>query len=505
MNHHHQHSKSKSSKKDGNDDNDVILDVVVIGAGWAGLAAAKTLQQQQQQQPQQPTFQILEARNYVGGRSLTSYEFGQKYPVDMGSAWIHGKKRNPMQALLNEYGFRYAKCDYDSSIGFDENGVRLESSEQKSWASEARSFLKYMKKRQDKDDDDVSLEEALCDYFKRKDIDPESRQARGLRTELEGRICYEYAANLSELSMFWWDMDEDLSGDDSFLAPLGSELGYSKLVGKYAETIMEHVRLETKVTKIVYGDDGLVTVDCVHASSGESLSSVRARHAIVTLPVGVLQQNSVEFSPPLPAPKRQAIQDLGMGVLNKIVLCWDMKVVTDEFLPMTREEEWIGQMVFPSTNNDEADKSSVQPKLRVREFYCPNYFSKAKGQQDDKVVLIGCCYGDDAKEIETMTDEEATEAAVQSLRCVFGDDIVPDPTQSIVTRWQSDPYSRGSYSFQKLGAKGNKTRRDLAESPVGGNLWFAGEACHMKYPSTTHGALLSGESVGKRLSKAIRN
>jgi len=41
---------------------------------------------------------------------------------------------------------------------------------------------------------------------------------------------------------------------------------------------------------------------------------------ICTLPLGVLKANTVKFSPPLPLWKQQAVDGIGFGNLNKLVL-----------------------------------------------------------------------------------------------------------------------------------------------------------------------------------------
>lgn len=68
---------------------------------------------------------------------------------------------------------------------------------------------------------------------------------------------------------------------------------------------------------------------------------------------------------------------------------------------------------------------------------------------------------------------------------------VPDPIQTVCTRWGSDPLSCGSYSNVAVGASGDDYDI-LAESVGEGRLFFAGEATNRRYPATMHGALLSG-------------
>lgn len=68
---------------------------------------------------------------------------------------------------------------------------------------------------------------------------------------------------------------------------------------------------------------------------------------------------------------------------------------------------------------------------------------------------------------------------------------VPDPIQTVCTRWGSDCLCYGSYSNVAVGASGDDYDI-LAESVGDGRLFFAGEATNRRYPATMHGAFLSG-------------
>lgn len=68
---------------------------------------------------------------------------------------------------------------------------------------------------------------------------------------------------------------------------------------------------------------------------------------------------------------------------------------------------------------------------------------------------------------------------------------IPNPLQTVCTRWGSDPFSLGSYSNVAVGASGDDYDI-LAESVGDGRLFFAGEATTRRYPATMHGAFLTG-------------
>jgi monoamine oxidase len=57
------------------------------------------------------------------------------------------------------------------------------------------------------------------------------------------------------------------------------------------------------------------------SGTGESLSADRV---IVTVPLGVLKNAAIEFSPALPFAHRGAIAALGMGVVDKVWLRFDV-------------------------------------------------------------------------------------------------------------------------------------------------------------------------------------
>ena len=91
--------------------------------------------------------------------------------------------------------------------------------------------------------------------------------------------------------------------------------------------------------------------------------------------------------------------------------------------------------------------------------------------------------------------------------------ILCQPKETIVTRWKSDEWTRGSYSYVAAGSSGNDY--DIMAAPVappptpgvptqpGSNMprvFFAGEHSIRNYPATVHGALLSGLREAGRIA-----
>ena len=77
---------------------------------------------------------------------------------------------------------------------------------------------------------------------------------------------------------------------------------------------------------------------------------------------------------------------------------------------------------------------------------------------------------------------------------------IPDPEAWAVTRWRSDPFAGGSYSY--LAVDATPDDRMALAAPVAGRLFFAGEATSADFPATVHGALLSGARAADEVLEA---
>src|SRR2546429_147590 len=108
-------------------------------------------------------------------------------------------------------------------------------------------------------------------------------------------------------------------------------------------------------------------------------------------------------------------------------------------------------------------------------------------------MLTGWAGGPKNDALSHRRPREILAAAIQSLSHMFGmarDEIERSLQTWQIADWQTDPFSRGAYSYVPVGA-GN-AREELAQS-VDATLFFAGEATHFSGQSgTVAGALASG-------------
>ena len=72
------------------------------------------------------------------------------------------------------------------------------------------------------------------------------------------------------------------------------------------------------------------------------------------------------------------------------------------------------------------------------------------------------------------------------------------PLDGLVTRWDTDPWSLGSYSALPVGCS-PAVRETLASSVIAGGIALAGEHVSVDHPATVNGALLSGRRAVENL------
>jgi monoamine oxidase len=88
--------------------------------------------------------------------------------------------------------------------------------------------------------------------------------------------------------------------------------------------------------------------------------------------------------------------------------------------------------------------------------------------------------------------------ARERLKAIFGADVEREIAASVATGWRSDPHFGGAYSMARPGQA--HRRADLA-TPLADRLFFAGEATHIDFYSTAHGAYLSGVAAAEAVAR----
>ncbi|XP_071685797.1 protein FLOWERINGUS D [Rutidosis leptorrhynchoides] len=424
--------------------------VIVIGAGLSGLAAARQL----------ISFgykvTVLEGRKRPGGRVYTKkMEGGNRVAAaDLGGSVLTGTHGNPLGILARQLSYPLHKIrDKCPIYGLDGQPVNAEV-DAKIEVAFNQLLDKASKLRQlmGEVSQDVSLGAAL-DTFCEETVNPEEMSLFNWHV---ANLEYANASLLSRLSLAFWDQDDpyDMGGAHCFLPG-----GNGRLVQALAENVT--ILYEKTVQMIRYGSDGVqVVVNGGQVFEGDV--------ALCTVPLGVLKSGSIKFNPELPQRKLDGIKRLGFGLLNKVAMLFSHN--------------------FWGTDTDMFGHLSDDPRRRGEFFLFYSYATVAGGP-----VLIAMVAGEAAHSFESMPPTDAVTRILQILRGIYEPQgiEVPEPIQTICTRWGSDPFCLGSYSNVAVGSSGDDYDI-LAESVGDGRLFFAGEATTKRYPATMHGAFLSG-------------
>ncbi len=418
--------------------------ILVIGAGLAGLAAAREFSRHGHD------VTILEGRDRIGGRLWTS-SLWPDLPVDLGASWIHGVDGNPLSKLADEINAVRLETSYDRSGVYHSNGQPLSAADEKRLDALKQQVEQLLQQAQQQDEDS-SVRAALSALRSGQLTATLSGQETDwLNFILSGTLEQEFAGSADQLSAFWHDSDKVFAGEDVLFAK-----GYQLISNHLA------AGLQIKLTEVV---------QAIHwAAAGVEVTTSKQRwqadQVLVTVPLGVLKKNQLQFNPPLPPAKSAAIRSLGMGVLNKCYLRFDRAFWPDDV-------DWL-EYISPR----HGEWTEWVSLLRTT----------------GKPVLLGFNAADQGKAIEALTDPQIVDSAMATLRTIFGNQI-PAPQSYQITRWASDPFSYGSYSFLPVGA--TPAMRQHLAAPLGQQVFFAGEATHPDYAGTAHGAYLSGLAVAK--------
>ncbi len=423
--------------------------IFIIGAGMAGLAAARELTQQHYQ------VTVLEARDRIGGRVWTDRSW-PGITLDLGASWIHGVIGNPIADLARRVNAPTLPTDYDSVAVHDTAGRRLTPQEQAALDQRFEHVLaavaEMRRQRRASGAADLPLGEALRATIEHQDFS--TRELRELWYAINSAIEHEYAADVDWLSLYHWDEPYELDGGDVIFPQ-----GYDALAYDLAQGL--DVRLNQIVTRIEYNAPSVKVMT--------NRDSFEADRVVVTLPLGVLKRGAVEFSPGLPARKQQAIGRLGMNVLNKVYLRFAEAFWRDD------DTDWIGYVA--------ERKGEWVEALNIHHYT----------RQPILLLFNAAAYG---SFIESLSDADIVDQAMQRLRVMYGADI-PNPEGWLITRWLSDPFAGGSYSHLPVGATPDD-RAALAE-PINDRVFFAGEATMIEQAATVHGAYLSGVREAQRI------
>lgn len=419
--------------------------VLVVGAGVAGLTTARVLHDAGVE------VTVIEARDRVGGRVWTEDVGGA--PLDLGAAWMHGTKDNPVADLMDEQGLAYTPDRTRWPVLYDEASDRQLGDGGWTAMDEAYDgFTGDLGDLVDELGEDATAQDGRERWISEQGLSGSDARLAAHAID-QWVIELAYASPIDETALQWIWEDEDLSGGDHF-----PEGGYGGFIDALADGL--DIELNRPVSLVEVDDEGVsVTTD------GETF---RGSHVVVTVPLGVLRSGAITFEPALSADKQAAIARVDMGGLEKVAMVFD--------------EQWWGG---GSAEFISADEDGAFPEL---------YDLSDLAGEPTLVALYG---GRFSREVQgEWSDEALVQGALEAAELAYGV-TAPEPTASAVTHWSTDPYAGGSYAFLPVGASLDDL--DTLAEPEGERLLFAGEHTWRAAYGNVHAAMFTGLREAHRL------
>jgi len=218
------------------------------------------------------------------------------------------------------------------------------------------------------------------------------------------------------------------------------------------------VQLQTQVRAVRWSRG---SVEVAGTFRGEPWTAWAPR-AVITLPIGVLP--SIRFTPALKE-KSAPLSKLASGPVIRVAMAF-------------RSAFW--------ENNHPGVAFFHSPQAPFPTFWTPLPLHAP--------LLTAWAGGPKAARLTGSSEKTLLDQALGSVRSVLK--TKQEPHAFLIHDWQADPYSRGGYSYVKVGGTG---ARDELAAPLEETLYFAGEATDVEQSGTVGGALASGQRAAREL------
>lgn len=415
-------------------------DVVIVGAGVAGLVSAKKLRESGL-----TDVLVLEAQNYIGGRIKSENLWGKDF--ELGAELVHGKETASWQYLHDSNTeLKLMKSVTASKLVSNEGFVY--------GMGDTELFISLLDEAATNGKLGVSFEDLLISKTP-PDKHHISKLTSDILGDYEGGDCDSLDSGAYTISS-----QQERDGRNLVLPK-----GYRAMISFLGKDL--NIQKSTVVKTIIQNRDG-VTISC------SSNRNFKAKRVILTVSLGALKRNSIEFTPELPASTKQAIEKLGMGKTVKVLIKFKTPKPVESLFSLS---------------------DGSQASFLVADFLIDSWWRSAI----DESVIIGFMCG--RRTTQLPNEIEIIKQCIEYFSKITRSGIESEFEASKIEHWVDDPPSYGSYSNHPLGISPD-VRFDLAKPFK--NVYFAGEATNTNGDyATVHGAIETGERAAKEVIESL--
>ena len=412
---------------------------------------------------------VVEARNRIGGRIYTVRDPRLAHPIELGAEFIHGSAPEVVDLAREARLVAYAI----EGQRWRARGGRLTHIDD--FWQRMHVVMRSLKP--------TGPDRSFSEFLKKAPGGRGAHEARKLALEfVEGF----HGADARLISTHALADGGSLSEDPEEQRIMRLADGYDRLVDRLARGLTDRIRTGSVVERLDW-QRGRVELT-VRQNGAPSATTIAARAAIVTIPLGVLlapagEHGTIRFSPELPLVE-DARRRLTMGAVARVVVLF-------------RERWWTK----PSRAAPRGASLDALSFLHGDSEDFPVWWSLHPAHLP---AMVGWAGGPNALRAAGRSVDEIRDRALGSLAANLGVSRrkVASQVDDFWTHdWQQDPFSRGAYSYSLVGGADGSKR--LANS-VEGTIWIAGEAADAEGRNgTVHGAIGSGRRAAQSAARVL--
>ncbi|OQR75056.1 lysine-specific histone demethylase 1B-like [Tropilaelaps mercedesae] len=250
------------------------------------------------------------------------------------------------------------------------------------------------------------------------------------------------------------------------------------------------VRLRSRVTSVelLTPSNGTTPEDTCRARVSFTTDEGKQRtldadYVVVAVPLYVLQKGAIRFTPSLPAPLIQSLNQFGCGQLEQVVAEFP-----HSFWRPSNQDHRCG-LILRTLDEKERDQRGMFPM-----FVDVSAHDRA-GRE--RFLLKSYIIGDSVEQLRSLNDQEVSQEYVKVLRKIFGE--IPEPLQCHVSRFCSNDHIGMAYTYPKVGFSSAEELRPLSCPVMENAVFLAGEHLNQNMCRSVAGAYQSGLDAAARI------